>query len=115
MIPTKSCQSGGLPLPFAKAMAIIAAASITHDKGFHIKPKNFKNLLSFFSSNLFGPNTWSLLAPSSDVRPCLEHFSCSNTSSIGILSYILTRFHFNVYYFCPNVAYIKEKCIMEKL
>lgn len=28
-------------------MAIIAAASITHDRGFHINPKNFKNLLSY--------------------------------------------------------------------
>jgi len=48
MIPTKSCQSGGLPPPFAKAMAMIAAASMTHDKGFHINPKNFKNLLSCY-------------------------------------------------------------------
>jgi len=28
------------------AMAMIAAASITHDRGFHIKPKNLSNLLS---------------------------------------------------------------------
>lgn len=27
-------------------MAMIAAASITHDRGFHINPKNFKTLLS---------------------------------------------------------------------
>lgn len=27
-------------------MAMIAAASMTHDKGFHINPKNFKILLS---------------------------------------------------------------------
>jgi len=76
MIPTKSCQSGAFPCtifqgtspknqptnsfianiksqklssltpPFASAIAIIAAASITHDRGFHINPKNFKNLLS---------------------------------------------------------------------
>lgn len=37
--------------PFAKAMDITAAASMTHDKGFHIKPKNFKNLLSYKESN----------------------------------------------------------------
>jgi hypothetical protein len=32
--------------PLAKAIAMIAAASITHESGFHINPKNFKNLLS---------------------------------------------------------------------
>jgi len=32
--------------PLAKAIAMIAAASITHERGFHINPKNFKNLLS---------------------------------------------------------------------
>ena len=32
--------------PFESAIAIIAAASITHDKGFHMNPRNFKNLLS---------------------------------------------------------------------
>lgn len=32
--------------PLARTSAIIAAASITHDKGFHIKPRNFKNLFS---------------------------------------------------------------------
>uniref|UniRef100_A0A2P2JF49 Plasma membrane ATPase 4-like n=1 Tax=Rhizophora mucronata TaxID=61149 RepID=A0A2P2JF49_RHIMU len=85
-MPTKSCQSGGFPSPFAKIMAIKAAASMTHDKGFHIKPKNLRTLLSFFSSSLFGPKTWSLLAPSSEVRPALVHFSCSNTSSKGIRS-----------------------------
>lgn len=44
-IPTKSSQSGGRPPPFAKAIAIRAAASITHDKGFHMKPKNLIMLL----------------------------------------------------------------------
>jgi acid phosphatase family membrane protein YuiD len=46
VIPTKSCQSGGLPSPFANAIAMIAAASITHDRGFHMNPKNLRNLLS---------------------------------------------------------------------
>jgi hypothetical protein len=32
--------------PCAIAMAMRAAASITHDKGFHINPKNFSILLS---------------------------------------------------------------------
>jgi len=32
--------------PLAKAMAIMAAASITHESGFHIKPRNFSNLFS---------------------------------------------------------------------
>ena len=35
--------------PFAKAIAMIAAISITHDKGFHINPRNLRNLLSCFS------------------------------------------------------------------
>lgn len=46
MIPTKSCQSGGLPSPLAKAIAMIAAASITHERGFHMNPKNLRILLS---------------------------------------------------------------------
>lgn len=32
--------------PCARPMAMIAAASITHDKGFHIKPRNLRILLS---------------------------------------------------------------------
>ena len=32
--------------PLASAIAMIAAASMTQERGFHIKPKNFKNLLS---------------------------------------------------------------------
>jgi hypothetical protein len=32
--------------PLARAIAMIAAASITQESGFHINPKNFKNLLS---------------------------------------------------------------------
>jgi hypothetical protein len=31
--------------PFARAMAMIAAASITHDNGFHMNPKNLRILL----------------------------------------------------------------------
>jgi hypothetical protein len=46
MIPTKSCQSGGLPSPLASAIAMIAAISMTHESGFHMKPKNLRNLLS---------------------------------------------------------------------
>jgi len=71
-------------------MAMIAAHSITHDNGFHIKPKNFRSLLSFFSSNLLGPKIWSLFSPSADVRPSLVHFSFSKTSSTGIFSYTYT-------------------------
>jgi len=37
--------------PFANAIAMIAAASMTHERGFHIKPKNFRNLLSCLSAN----------------------------------------------------------------
>lgn len=36
----------GLTPPLARAMAMIAAASITQDRGFHMNPKNFKILLS---------------------------------------------------------------------
>ena len=42
----KKLKSYGLTPPCARAMAMIAAASITHDKGFHIKPKNFSTLFS---------------------------------------------------------------------
>lgn len=86
MIPTKSCQSGGRPSPLAKAMAMMAAASMTHESGFHINPKNLRILLSFFSSSLFGPKIWILSSPSCVVKPSLVHFSCWNTSSIGIFS-----------------------------
>lgn len=33
--------------PLARAIAMMAAASMTHDKGFHINPKNFKTLFSW--------------------------------------------------------------------
>ncbi|ORZ25769.1 hypothetical protein BCR42DRAFT_400885, partial [Absidia repens] len=33
-----------------------AAASMTHDKGFHIKPKNCQKGLMVFCSNRLGPN-----------------------------------------------------------
>lgn len=36
----------------ARAIAIIAAASMTHDNGFHINPKNFKILLSCIQDNI---------------------------------------------------------------
>jgi len=91
MIPTKSCQSGGLPPPLAKTMAIMAAASMTHDKGFHIKPKNLRILLSFFSSSLLGPKILSLSSPSVVLNPSFVHFSFSNTSSIGIFSCTNTK------------------------
>lgn len=41
MIPQKSSQSGGDPCPFDKIMATMAAASITQDNGFHMKPRNW--------------------------------------------------------------------------
>ena len=36
-----------LTSPSAKAMTMIVAASMTHERGFHINPKNFKTLLSW--------------------------------------------------------------------
>lgn len=39
-------RSTVLTPPLARAMAMIAAASITHERGFHINPRNFKTLLS---------------------------------------------------------------------
>jgi hypothetical protein len=41
--------------PLARTIAIIAAASITHDNGFHIKLKNFKNLFSCIIINQWFP------------------------------------------------------------
>ena len=41
--------------PLARTIAIIAAASITHDNGFHIKLKNFKNLFSCIIINRWFP------------------------------------------------------------
>ena len=41
--------------PLAKTIAMIAAHSMTHERGFHMNPKNLRNLLSFFSSSLLGP------------------------------------------------------------
>lgn len=46
-------------------------------------------VLTVFSSSLFGPKIWSLCSPSSVESPCFVHFSCSNTSSMGIFSCIL--------------------------
>nr|CAB3469632.1 unnamed protein product [Digitaria exilis] len=84
-IPTKSCQSGGLPPPLARTMAMMAAISMTQESGFHMKPRNLSSLLSFFSSSLLGPNALSRPSPSALVRPLRSHFSVLNTSSTGIL------------------------------
>ncbi|BAT00424.1 Os07g0191250, partial [Oryza sativa Japonica Group] len=86
MMPTKSCQSGGFPPPLARAMAMIAAASMTQDSGFHMNPKNFKNLLSFFSSSLLGPKRLRRCSALAEVRPSRLHRRCSNTSSNGMFS-----------------------------
>ncbi|BAS85830.1 Os03g0689350, partial [Oryza sativa Japonica Group] len=86
MIPTKSCQSVLTP-PLANAMAMIAAASMTHDSGFHMNPKNLRNLLSSFSSSLFGPKSCRRSCASSEVSPCRQHFKFWNTSSIGMFSF----------------------------
>jgi len=90
-----------LPPPLAKAMAIMAAASMTHDNGFHMKPKNLRNLLSLFSSSLFGPKILSLSSPCAVLNPSFVHLSCWNTSSTGILSYtnINTAFMINILVF----------------
>ena len=66
---------------------MIAAISITHERGFHINPKNNRNLLSVFSSSLFGPNTSSLPSASFDVNPSLELCRRLNTSSKGKFSW----------------------------
>nr|CAB3467257.1 unnamed protein product [Digitaria exilis] len=87
-IPTKSCQSGGFPPPLARTMAMMAAISMTHDSGFHMKPRNLSSLLSFFSSSLLGPNALSRPSPSALVRPLRSHFSVLNTSSTGILDWV---------------------------
>jgi hypothetical protein len=86
-IPRKSSQSGGRPCPLANTIAINAADSITHDNGFHMKPRNLRILFSFFSSSLFEPKMASRLLPSSVVRPSLLHLSWENTSSTGMCSY----------------------------
>lgn len=53
----------------------------------HTQMRDLSFSFTVFSSSLFGPKIWSLFSPSSVVRPCFEHFSCSNTSSTGIRSY----------------------------
>jgi hypothetical protein len=39
-----------------------------------------------FSSSLLGPKTWRRCVPSSEDSPSRVHFSCSNTSSMGMFS-----------------------------
>ncbi|CAN1121467.1 hypothetical protein LINPERHAP2_LOCUS806 [Linum perenne] len=72
-------------------MAMIAAISMTQERGFHINPRNLRNLLSFFSSSLLGPKICNLFCPSSDVKPFFEHCNCWNTSSTGMRSYMKNK------------------------
>ena len=88
MIPTKSCQSGGFPCkhhekdssnppnpqvptrhelresaltpPLARAMAMMAAASMTQDSGFHMKPRNLRTLLSCKHARPHTNPSWEL-------------------------------------------------------
>lgn len=101
--------------PLARAMAMIAAASMTQDSGFHMKPRNLRNLLSCghqnpsykqllyiytrstqqvgvkrkqtsFSSSLFGPKISRRCCACSVERPSRLHLRFSNTSSRGMFS-----------------------------
>jgi hypothetical protein len=60
-----------------------------------------RNLLSLFSSSLFGPKILSLSSPCAVLNPSFVHLSCWNTSSTGILSYtnINTAFMINILVF----------------
>ena len=58
-IPTKSCQSGGLPSPLARTIAIRAAISMTHERGFHMNPRNLRILLSWDDTNSLSPHFFS--------------------------------------------------------
>jgi len=45
-LSTPKAEFAQLTPPLASAIAIIAAASITQERGFHMNPKNFKNFIS---------------------------------------------------------------------
>ncbi|ORZ24468.1 hypothetical protein BCR42DRAFT_403016 [Absidia repens] len=68
-IPIKSSQSGGRPPPLETAIATMAAASITQDNGFHMKPRNIKMGFCSLDSRRLCPNFSIRDAASSSVRP----------------------------------------------
>jgi hypothetical protein len=56
-ISTHALKHQELTPPLARAMAMIAAASMTHDSGFHMNPKNFRNLLSCIHAHIYRVRT----------------------------------------------------------
>lgn len=67
--------SGRRPCPFARAMALVAIASMTIDNRFYINPKNLRILLCKFSLSLLGQTILICCSPSASIKPCLEHFN----------------------------------------
>uniref|UniRef100_A0A0A9HAT3 Uncharacterized protein n=1 Tax=Arundo donax TaxID=35708 RepID=A0A0A9HAT3_ARUDO len=51
-----------------------------------MNPRNLRNLLSSFSSSLFGPNICRRCCACSEVSPAWLHLRFSNTSSSGMFS-----------------------------
>ena len=74
-------------------MAMMAAASMTQESGFHMNPRNLRIRLSSFSSSLLGLKTAMRACASSEERPCLVHFRVWKTSSTGMFSCHATHHH----------------------
>ena len=102
MIPTKSSQSGGRPWPLERAIATRAAASITQERGFHMKLRNChgvkrepnhrskghtcKKGFCSSDSSLLGPKTSRRCFASASERPSWLHWRSLNTSSMTMVS-----------------------------
>ena len=80
-IPMKSCQSGALPSPFDRAIATIAAPSMTHERGFHMKLRNCRRADCSFASSLLWPKIPIRSAASASVRPVSRVWRRVQTSS----------------------------------
>ena len=65
----KSCQSGGRPSPFERAIATMAAPSMTHESGFHMNERNCRMALVSLASSLLWPKMPMRSAASASVRP----------------------------------------------
>ncbi|KAK7062321.1 hypothetical protein R3P38DRAFT_2834697 [Favolaschia claudopus] len=82
VMPMKSSQSGARPSPFERAIATRAAASMTHESGFHMKERNCKNGFCSSCSSLLGPKSSRRRSTSSAERPVSSHWSSLKTLSI---------------------------------
>jgi len=95
--------------PLAKAMAMIAAASMTHEGGFHINPKNFRTLLSCKNNKSSAEKLKLQLGTSFQLKAGAEQlyskFSKKFINQKLIISYQLSFISFHLIFLSTSIPF----------